>query len=68
MTASRMTKMTTSKPDKQREAFQAEINRLEDAKRRSTSEHLRRDYGKALRRMRAELREYDRYKQEARKA
>ena len=60
--------MTTSKPDKQREAFQAEINRLEDAKRRSTSEHLRRDYGKALRRMRAELREYDEFKKEARKA
>ena len=60
--------MMTSKPDRQREAFQAEIDRLEDAKRRSTSEHLRRDYGKALRRMRAELREYDRYKQEARKA
>ena len=57
--------MTTSKPDKQREAFQAEISRLEDAKRRSTSEHLRRDYGKALRRMRAELREYDEFKREA---
>ena len=52
--------------DKQREAFQAEINRLEDAKRRSTSEHLRTDYGKAIRRMRAELREYDRFKQEGR--
>ena len=53
--------------DKQREAFQAEINRLEDAKRRSTSEHLRRDYGKAIRRMRAELREYDRFRQEGNK-
>ena len=52
--------------DKQREAFQAEINRLEDAKRRSTSEHLRKDYGKAIRRMRAELREYDRFRQEGR--
>ena len=52
--------------DKQREAFQAEIIRLEEAKRRSTSEHLRRDYGKAIRRMRAELRDYDRYKQEGR--
>ena len=52
--------------DKQREAFQAEIHRLEDAKRRSTSEHLRRDYGKAIRRMRAELRDYDRFKQEGR--
>ena len=59
--------MRTSKPDKQREAFQAEIIRLEEAKRRSTSEHLRRDYGKAIRRMRAELREYDRFKQEGNK-
>ena len=57
----------TSKPDKQREAFQAELNRLEDAKRRSTSEHLRRDYGKAIRRMRAELRQYDRFRQEGNK-
>ena len=56
--------MRTSKPDRQREAFQAEIIRLEEAKRRSTSEHLRRDYGKAIRRMRAELRDYDRFKQE----
>lgn len=55
--------MTTSKPDRQRELFQAEINRLEEAKRRSSSEHLRRDYGKAIRRMRAELREYDRFKE-----
>ncbi len=53
----------TSKTDRQRELFQAEINRLEEAKRRSTSEHLKADYSKAIRRMRAELREYDRYKQ-----
>lgn len=59
--------MRTSKPDKQREAFQAELNRLEEAKRRSTSEHLHRDYGKAIRRMRAELRDYDRFKQEGNK-
>ena len=57
--------MTTSKPtqDKQREAFQAEINRLEEARQKSGSAHLRKDYGKAIRRMRAELREYDRYKE-----
>lgn len=53
----------TSKEDRQRELFQAEINRLEEAKRRSTSKRLKADYGKAIRRMRAELREYDRYKQ-----
>ena len=57
----------TSKQDKQREAFRAEIIRLEEAKRRTTSEHLRRDYGKAIRRMRAELRQYDRFKQEGNK-
>lgn len=57
----------TSKPDKQRDIFQAEIIRLEEAKRRTTSEHLRRDYGKAIRRMRAELRQYDRFKQEGNK-
>ena len=57
----------TSKPDKQRDIFQAELNRLEEAKRRTTSEHLRRDYGKAIRRMRAELRQYDRFKQEGNK-
>lgn len=57
----------TSKPDKQRDIFQAEINRLEEAKRRTTSEHLRRDYGKAIRKMRAELRQYDRFKQEGNK-
>ena len=57
--------MTTSKPtkDKQREAFQAEINRLEEARQKSGSAHLRKDYGKAIRRMRAELRAYDRYKE-----
>ena len=59
--------MRTSKPDRQREAFEAEIFRLQDAKRRTASEHLRRDYGKAIRRMRAELREYDRFKQEGNK-
>lgn len=55
--------MMTSKPDRQREAFRAEILRLEDAKRRTSSPHLRKDYGKAIRRMRAELRDYDRFKQ-----
>lgn len=55
--------MTTSKPDRQREIFQAELNRLEEAKRKSNSPHLRADYGKAIRRMRAELRAYDNYKE-----
>lgn len=61
--------MTTmiSKPDRQRQAFESEILRLEDAKRRTSSPHLRRDYGKAIRRMRAELRDYDRFKQQGRK-
>lgn len=56
----------TSKPDRQREIFRAELNRLEEAKRKSSSPHLKADYGKAIRKMRAELREYDRYKQQGR--
>lgn len=45
--------------DKTRERHEAEIRRLEDAIRRTRSDHLRRDYGKAVRRMKKELRAYD---------
>ena len=38
---------------------EAEIRRLEDAIRRTRSDRLRRDYGKAVRRMKKELRAYD---------
>lgn len=48
--------------DKMREKHVAEINRLKDAIERTNSEYLKRDYSKALKRMQAELREYDRYK------
>lgn len=45
--------------DKAREQYAAEIRRLEDAIRRTRSDHLRSDYGKAIRRMKKELRAYD---------
>lgn len=45
-----------------RERHVAEIERLENAIKRTTSNHLRCDYSKALRRMKKELKEYDRYK------
>lgn len=44
---------------KNRECYAAEIERLQDAIRRTKSEHLRRDYGKAIRRMKKELIAYD---------
>lgn len=48
--------------DKMRERHAAEMERLEDAMKRTTSNHLKCDYGRALKRMRKELEEYDRYK------
>ena len=42
----------------------AEINRLKEAREKTKSEYLRRDYTKAIRRMQNELKEYRRYKQE----
>ena len=48
--------------DKMRQRHVDEINRLKDAIAKTESEHLKNDYGKALRRMQNELREYDRYK------
>ena len=48
--------------DKTREQYAAEIRRLEDATRRTSSERLRADYGKAVRRMRKELRDYDKFR------
>ena len=43
----------------------AQILRMEDAIRRTNSEHLRRDYRKAVRRMMKELKDYDRFKRTA---
>ena len=48
--------------DKQREIFVSEIERMEDACRRTKSEYLKRDYQKAIKRMKKELNEYDGYK------
>ena len=50
--------------DRAEEKHIAEMNRLKDARERTTSEYLKRDYTKAIRRMENELREYRRYKQE----
>lgn len=49
--------------DNQREAFITEMNRMRAALRKTKSERLRRDYGKALKRMKRELAEYDYYRQ-----
>ena len=43
----------------------AQILWMEDAIKRTSSEHLRRDYRKAVRRMKKELRDYDRFKHTA---
>lgn len=48
--------------DKARETFVYEIDRLKVACEKTKSDYLRRDYGKAIRRMERELRDYDRFK------
>ena len=48
-----------------REEAVAEITRLKEARRRSNSQHLKNDYGKAIRRKQNELRAYDRYRRQA---
>ena len=48
--------------DKMREKHIAEIERLKTAIEKTDSKYLKRDYKKALKRMSAELKEYDRYK------
>ena len=48
--------------DKMREKHVAEMERLKTAMEKTDSEYLKRDYKKALKRMSAELKEYDRYK------
>lgn len=47
-----------------REKHVAEMKRLQEAINKTKSERLKRDYGKALSRMRSELAEYDKYKAE----
>ena len=51
-----------AKMDKQREALVREISRLKDAWNRTDSRYLRKDYGKAIRRMENELRQYDSFR------
>ena len=48
--------------DKMREKHVAEMERLKTAMKKTDSEYLKRDYGKALKRMQRELRDYARYK------
>ena len=48
--------------DKMRDKHIAEMERLKTAMEKTDSEYLKRDYGKALKRMQRELRDYDRYK------
>ena len=47
--------------DKARDMHVAAMRRLQNAINKTKSEHLKRDYSKALVRMRNELLEYDRY-------
>ena len=47
--------------DIQREKFVAEIKRYEEVLKNTTSEHLKKDYQKKLKKMKLELKEYDRY-------
>lgn len=48
--------------DKMREKHVAEITRLEDAIKKTKSIYLKRDCEKAIRNMRRELADYDRFK------
>jgi len=49
-----------------REEYVAEIHRLTAARNKSRSRYLRIDYDKAIMRKQRQLRNYDRYQQEAR--
>lgn len=48
--------------DTKREEYVAEIRRMEAAVEQTKSEYLKRDYGKAIKRMKKELAEYDKYR------
>ena len=48
--------------DRMREKHIAEMNRLKEAIKKTNSKHLKADYGKSLKRMQNELKEYDNYK------
>ena len=53
---------TMAHTDKARERHVKEMERLQQAIKKTTSTHLIRDYVKALKRMARDLEEYDRYK------
>ena len=48
--------------DKQREKFINEIKRIEEALKKTKSKYLQKDYSKALRNMKHELKEYDKFR------
>ena len=54
--------------DIRREEFVAEINRLSNALEVTKSPMLRRDYSKALRKMKRDLADYDRFQKERKAA
>lgn len=47
--------------DKRRQEFVDEMNRLEQAIYKTDSEYLKRDYSKALKKMKRELAQYDKF-------
>ena len=49
--------------DKQREAFVKEMRRMKEAIEKTDSPKLKRDYSKAIKRMKKQLKEYDYYRQ-----
>lgn len=51
--------------DKMREQFVSDMQRMEQALQNTTSPYLKRDYTKALKRMKRELEEYDNFRREA---
>lgn len=48
--------------DKQRAVVVAEIERIEDAMRRTNSKYLVADYKKSMKRLRRELADYDKFR------
>lgn len=51
--------------DKQREKFVDEMKRIEEALKKTKSKYLKKDYSKALRDMKRELRDYDKFRKQA---
>ena len=50
--------------DRQRDRFVKELERLRAACSKTSSEYLRKDYGKAIKDMERELRDYDNFKRQ----